>query len=415
MSLNISDYSDSSSLKGTVIVSKSPFSQLLNLLSQPFISKSSTLNDRLIRLLSYSMANTGSAFDSTVTPEETINENKVPSNSGKYLPLEKALENEDSLQLLVSFLTSTTCTEDGLSDAHSLVIKLSTIFPKCREIFHRKLLEAALEIGNVVYQDIECLVTELKKIVTKIPKKSEPLDLSMPSTSTDYSTEHFNETQAIINASNRNLKKSRKEIHLPAMSTLSLKTSSQYILLRILDIVVELRELNLRDKLEKEKDKRAKSSTAGESAAAEIVPEAEPLQELYAASGSRSLANQMDIELAIQLTADEPKLSEELSQLDKLWNKLSECLDLLQETSDEKAVLVLEPSVEAFFQVHATEVALTKSNLNTSRTIQEADNIDSANDSLETSSSKSVRLIWQQIYSILILFILCKLVYFRFQ
>lgn len=409
----MSDFSDSTSSKGTVIVSESPFSQLLNLLSQPFISKSSTLNDRLIRLLSYSMANTGSAFNATVPPEEAINENALPTNCGKYLSLEIALENETLLQLLVSFLTSTTCTEDGLSDAHSLVIKLATIFPKCREIFHRKLLEAALEIGNNVYQDIECLVAELQKTVVRVPKKPEPLDLSMPSTSTGYSAEHFHETQAIINSSNRNLKKSRKEIHLPAMSTLSLKTSSQYILLRVLDIVVELRELNLRDKLEKEKNKRAKSSTARNVAAAEVVPEAEPLQEIYSLYENRSLPNQMDMELAIQLTANDAKLSDELSQLDKLWNKLSECLDLLQETSDDKAVLVLEPSVETFFQVHATEVALTKSNLNATRTNQETDHIDSANESLDTSSSKSVRILVNVNIEILIVLILCKLVYFR--
>lgn len=393
VSLNMSGFSDSLSSKGTVLLSESPFSQLLNLLSQPFISKSPTLNDRLIRLLSYSMANTGSAFDVNFSPEEAINENSLPSNSGKYLSLEKTLKNENLLQLLVSFLTSTTCTDEGLSDAHSLVIKLSTIFPKCRDIFHKKLLEAALKIGNDVYADIESLVAELKKTVVLMPKKTEPLDLSMPSTSTSYSTEHFNETQAIIKASIRNSKKSRKEIHLPAMSTLSLKTSSQYILLRILDIIVELRELNLRNKLEKEKNKRAKSSTAGNAAAAEVVPEAEPLQELYSLSGSRSLAHQMDMELAIQLTADDAKLSEELSGINPLWDKLSSCLDLLQETSDDKAVLVLEPSVEAFFQVHATEVALTKSNLNASRTNQETDHIDSVNDSLETSSSKSVRII----------------------
>ncbi|KAH9407759.1 E3 ubiquitin-protein ligase huwe1 [Tyrophagus putrescentiae] len=388
-SLNNTESSDSSSSKGAVIVSESPFSQLLNLLSQPFISKSYTLSDRLIRLLSYAMTNTNSGYnDPTGTQEAAINENVLPPTSAKYLALEKALENENLLQLLVSFLTSSTCTDDGLSDAHSLIIKLSTIFPKCREVFHRKLIEAAQEIGNAVYQDIECLVTELKKTVSSSSKKSEPLDLSMPGTSSD----RYSETRALIISSNRNTKKPGKEIHLPAMSTLSLKSSSQYILLRILDIVVELRELTLLEKLEKEKDRLAKAiNTAGSAvAAAEVVPEAEPLQELYAASNSRSMAiKQIDMDLAIQITANDVKLSDELSQLEKLWNKLSECLDLLQETSDEKAVLVLEPAVEAFFQVHATEVALNKSTLNANRANQDAEQIDSANDTLDSSSSQS--------------------------
>lgn len=41
-------------------------------------------------------------------------------------------------------------------------------------------------------------------------------------------------------------------------------------------------------------------------------------------------------------------------QLDELWRTLSNCLDMLAQTSDPHAVLILQPSVEAFFLVHAT-------------------------------------------------------------
>ena len=40
-------------------------------------------------------------------------------------------------------------------------------------------------------------------------------------------------------------------------------------------------------------------------------------------------------------------------QLDNLWHALSECLDMLAQTTDPHAVLVLQPTVEAFFLVHA--------------------------------------------------------------
>ncbi len=40
-------------------------------------------------------------------------------------------------------------------------------------------------------------------------------------------------------------------------------------------------------------------------------------------------------------------------ELDELWGTLSECLSALAETQDPHAVLVLQPSVEAFFLVHA--------------------------------------------------------------
>ncbi|XP_013917131.1 PREDICTED: E3 ubiquitin-protein ligase HUWE1-like [Thamnophis sirtalis] len=51
---------------------------------------------------------------------------------------------------------------------------------------------------------------------------------------------------------------------------------------------------------------------------------------------------------------DLPLLSEQLS-LDELWDMLGECLKELEESHDQHAVLVLQPAVEAFFLVHATE------------------------------------------------------------
>ncbi|EMP26944.1 E3 ubiquitin-protein ligase HUWE1 [Chelonia mydas] len=51
---------------------------------------------------------------------------------------------------------------------------------------------------------------------------------------------------------------------------------------------------------------------------------------------------------------DLPLLSEQLN-LDELWAMLGECLKELEESHDQHAVLVLQPAVEAFFLVHATE------------------------------------------------------------
>ena len=49
---------------------------------------------------------------------------------------------------------------------------------------------------------------------------------------------------------------------------------------------------------------------------------------------------------------DLPRLSEQL-HLDELWNTLGECLTQLASTTDHHVVLVLQPTVEAFFMVHA--------------------------------------------------------------
>lgn len=48
----------------------------------------------------------------------------------------------------------------------------------------------------------------------------------------------------------------------------------------------------------------------------------------------------------------EPRLSQHL-QLDELWDALSICLTSLAKMPDSHAVLVLQPTVEAFFLVHA--------------------------------------------------------------
>ena len=40
-------------------------------------------------------------------------------------------------------------------------------------------------------------------------------------------------------------------------------------------------------------------------------------------------------------------------ELEELWTTLSECLDALADTHDPHAVLVLQPTVESFFLVHA--------------------------------------------------------------
>ena len=54
----------------------------------------------------------------------------------------------------------------------------------------------------------------------------------------------------------------------------------------------------------------------------------------------------------VKVTGGLPRLSEQL-ELDALWQTLSDCLTALGQTTDQHAVLVLQPAVEAFFLVHA--------------------------------------------------------------
>ncbi|XP_020812175.1 E3 ubiquitin-protein ligase HUWE1 isoform X3 [Drosophila serrata] len=63
-----------------------------------------------------------------------------------------------------------------------------------------------------------------------------------------------------------------------------------------------------------------------------------------AAAGAKATANS---------NSNKPTLSQILC-LDVLWHTLSECLVALEESKDEFAVLVLQPTVEAFFLIHAS-------------------------------------------------------------
>ena len=237
-----------SSLSTKQSITESPFSKLLHLLSQQFFAKSSILTDRLIRLLACSMANTNTKI---LSNDPSSISNEAPA-SAKYAPLEMTLTNENLLHLLVAYLTSVSCSTDGLGDATSLIVKLSNIFPHCREIFYRKLLDAAKVLGMAVLADINKLIDELKNILPSI--NDCPPSTSSSMIEKGVVMDRFNKTSTIVinTGAQPGNKKPSKELHLPSMSVLIAKTSNQFILLRILDIVVELRVISISERIAKE-------------------------------------------------------------------------------------------------------------------------------------------------------------------
>lgn len=58
-------------------------------------------------------------------------------------------------------------------------------------------------------------------------------------------------------------------------------------------------------------------------------------------------------QLSEETTKQLPPLSEQMSDLEPLWDTLSQCLFELEHTPDDHAVLVLQPAVEAFFLIHS--------------------------------------------------------------
>ena len=176
------------------------------------------------------------------------------------------------------------------------------------------------------------------------------------------------------------------ELQLPSMASLTSKTSSQAFFLRILKVILQLRDAA---RLAAAKAKRKQSETAAPTASiatttgasssstasavaiSSSVVTGESMLEGAAATAApisatvSTVAPTEDTEVPAPMEVDDvgnskdfelPRLSQQLI-LDSLWNTLSECLQELADTPDHHAVLVLQPAVEAFFLVHAAQTS----------------------------------------------------------
>lgn len=314
----------------------SPFAQLIKILSHDTVKNSSQLTDKVLRLLS---------LISVALPDS---KNKAGGNARNKPPQNyqvKTLfddnnqsETEFHLGVIVQVLTSKACSEDGLEDATALLLNLSKCSNKTRFVIHHLLLNGAYSVSCMVLKHINELMIELKQLKQKrneIPMEvSKPQEMLMPvdeemeapSTSQSSSSQvkaatnvrggilqdRFTKDQVIIMAPNK--VKTTCDLQLPSMAPLISKTSSQAFFLRILKVITQIR-----DSVYQTMKNEANSTTKT------IEP------------------NQLELS----------PLSETL-KLDTLWDTLSECLKELEETSDHHAVLVLQPTVEAFFLVHAS-------------------------------------------------------------
>ena len=189
-----------------------------------------------------------------------------------------------------------------------------------------------------------------------------------------------------------------KDLHLPSMLPLHCKSSQQSFFLRMLKVVCQLRESaqaafaaqkrarlladaqvlptipppgegeNARDMLvpsrgaagdqqqEQQQQQMDTSQSAAEGTTAQSGQSQGESTTHQATQSQTSAPVQQTKESESDESHQDKFVHQSLSQqleLDELWTMLSECLSALAETQDPHAVLVLQPSVEAFFLVHA--------------------------------------------------------------
>lgn len=289
----------------------SPFGVLLGMLSSPVIRRSSVLTDKLLRLLSLISVGQSQAF---------------PAQEGEKkqeLVIQDSI-GPDHLKLAVEVLTSKSCSEEGLEDVTALLSNLSFGPEPTRDTILKLLLQGAQELGNVVRQNVLDLQAELQHLKTDRGDQEEAPESD--SKVKGAITDRFTKDKVILTAPTK--VKAGAELQLSSMNALTSKTSSQSFFLRVLKVIIQLREaalVSMKKAKKKKTDAKADEDKMGVDEDGEEVPDS-----------LESLSEQLD--------------------LTGLWDTLSLCLQDLADTPDHHAVLVLQASVEAFFLVHAAPI-----------------------------------------------------------
>nr|DBA13759.1 TPA: hypothetical protein GDO54_017098 [Pyxicephalus adspersus] len=384
----------------------SPLGQLMNMLSHPVIRRSSLLTEKLLRLLSLisialpdGVTNQSNAITPATAPiplplllyarcsavsgptvvNPTVMKNiKSTAKSSEPNVLDKMAASgltEKQLQLSVEVLTSHSCSEEGLEDAANVLLQLSRGDPGTRDTVLKLLLCGTHHLGY----------TLCKQIGKKKSRSNNFLFLQS----------RFDIAEKVVIVASQRRSLGGRELQLPSMSVLTSKTSTQKFFLRVLQVIIQLRDDARRANKKAKQTSRLGadslvSASSIQAAVQQLEAETDAIIQMVhegqrarrqlqtaTAEGSASRAESpMDVDQPSPATQDTqsvgskgsqaeakkrevglpalPLLSEQLS-LDELWDMLGECLKELEESYDQHAVLVLQPAVEAFFLVHATE------------------------------------------------------------
>ncbi|XP_036774980.2 E3 ubiquitin-protein ligase HUWE1 isoform X10 [Manis pentadactyla] len=316
---------------------------------------------------------------------------------------------ENQLQLSVEVLTSHSCSEEGLEDAANVLLQLSRGDPATRDTVLKLLLNGARHLGYTLCKQIGTLLAELREYNLEQQRRAHCETLSpdglpeeQPQTTKlkGKMQSRFDMAENVVIVASQKRPLGGRELQLPSMSMLTSKTSTQKFFLRVLQVIIQLRDDTRRANKKAKQTGRLGSSGLGsassiQAAVRQLEAEADAIiqmvregqrarrqQQAATSESSQSEASvrreesPMDVDQPSPSAQDPqsigsdgtpqgekekeerppelPLLSEQLS-LDELWDMLGECLKELEESHDQHAVLVLQPAVEAFFLVHATE------------------------------------------------------------
>uniref|UniRef100_A0A674D685 HECT, UBA and WWE domain containing E3 ubiquitin protein ligase 1 n=1 Tax=Salmo trutta TaxID=8032 RepID=A0A674D685_SALTR len=298
------------------------------------------------------------------------------------------------------------CSEEGLEDAANILLQLSRGDGTTRDTVLRLLLSGARHLGYTLCKQIGTLLAELREYNLEQQRRARADAQSPDAPAEDTSlsarlkagklSSRFDGSESVVIVAAQKRTLGGRELQLPCMSSLTSKTSTQKFFLRVLQVIIQLREDTRRANKKAKQTGRLGSTSLGsassiQAAVRQLEAEADAIIQMVregqrarrlqqAPPPSASVAGSsvardespMDVDQPSPLEQDLaplegngqseteerlpdlPLLSEQLL-LDELWDMLGECLKELEESHDQHAVLVLQPAVEAFFLVHATE------------------------------------------------------------
>ncbi|RZF32790.1 hypothetical protein LSTR_LSTR011436 [Laodelphax striatellus] len=309
-----------------------PFGQLLKMLASPVVRKSSLLTNKLLRLLS--LVSCGLQINKEQEAHQVLSE-----------------ETLRHLSLVADVLTSVSCTEEGLEDATALLLNMSVKLKPIRDAILRMLLDSATKMAERMNKDVETL---LKEVVASCKHDSDDKNDNR-TVGKGILSNRFTNDPVVVSAPKK--VKTGLDLQLSSMAPLISKTSSQASLLRILKVIVQIRESvrAIEAKTKENDEENDEDETEDEEEDDELFLEARRLEAREEGGNERQDTPKPDKNAKKKNTTPPPPppLSE-LLKVDHLWTTLSRCLRALDKTQDSHAVLVLQPAVEAFFIVHAS-------------------------------------------------------------
>ncbi|KAJ1530610.1 hypothetical protein ONE63_005490 [Megalurothrips usitatus] len=245
----------------------SAFGQLLPMLDCEVIKRSTVLTDKLLRLLSLVSVGLGE-----------------PNPSGPPMV-------ENQVRLAVQVLTSKTCSEEGLEDTTALLLNLAGYSDAMREMILRLLLEGAMKLAYTVQEHIAALIGELSNLNQKRVREDSTSTDDNPATRQERGLLHDRFTNDTVVVTAPSKLKGGMDLQLPSMVPLTSKTSSQAFFLRILKVIIQLRDaVRLASKKKPSRFEVQSHSTPGAAAAAAAVAAAASAAAAAAAAAATAAA-----------------------------------------------------------------------------------------------------------------------------